>query len=61
MKIYYCNFILQRAKEKICIEDYKYEREAVNDASEMLYYDGIEDLLSDLTEDDIEPKLQENK
>ena len=48
-------------KEKICIEDYKYEREAVNDASEMLYYDGIEDLLSDLTEDDIEPKSQENK
>jgi len=27
----------------------------------MLYYDGIEDLLSDLTEDDIEPKSQENK
>ncbi len=48
-------------KEKICIEDYKYEREAVSDASEMLYYDGIEDLLSDLTEDDIEPKSQENK
>lgn len=48
-------------KEKICIEDYKYEREAVNEASEMLYYDGIEDLLSDLTEDEIEQKMQENE
>lgn len=35
-------------KEKIRKEDYMYEREAVNNASEMLYYNGIQDLLSDL-------------
>ena len=38
--------------EKFCVEDYKYERE-VNDASEMLFYNGIQDLLRDLTEDEI--------
>lgn len=40
--------------EKIRKEDYIYEREVTNNASEMLYYNGIQDLLSDLSEDEIE-------
>ena len=47
--------------EKICVEDYKYEREEVSDTSEMLYYNGIQDLLSDLTADEIMEKTQENQ
>ena len=42
--------------EKICVEDYKYEREEVSDTSEMLYYNGIQDLLNDLTVDEIMEK-----
>ena len=48
-------------KEKICKEDYIYEREAENNASELLYYNGIQDLLSDLSEEELEPKRQENE
>lgn len=48
-------------KEKIRKEDYIYDREVVNDASEMLYYNGIQDLLSDLNKDEAEPKIQEKE
>ena len=48
-------------QEKIRKEDYIYEREAANDASELLYYNGIQDLLSDLSEDEIEHKIQETE
>lgn len=45
-------------KEKICKEDYIYEREDANNASEMLYYNGIQDLLSDLSNDDVTSKTR---
>lgn len=48
-------------EETICKDDYIYEREATNNASEMLYYNGIQDLLSDLSDDEIEHSKQENE
>lgn len=41
-------------EEEICKEDYIYNREAANNASELLYYNAIRDLLGDLNDDEIE-------
>ena len=34
--------------EEICIDDYRYDREETDAEEELLYYEGIQDLLSDL-------------
>ena len=48
-------------EEKVCIEDYRYEREPVENVSEMLYYNAIQELLDDVRRDEIEAKVQENQ